>query len=339
MTAQFGSKSRVVLLKLVGGALIVAGIFFMSVFTAVAIQGGALWIFLLGAIGLGTFACYAGGMIYNLGRRVEVATVPPVNDTRPPVIYLRSFKDDARTSQTGLGEGVVSLPTEEEELVKVLSAIGPVLAVGKPGEHWPRLGARRIYVPNEQWKERVTELMRDAALVVLRPGRTSSIRWEISEAMAHVRPERLLLVLPFDETEYSAFRQDLRETCGVALPLPYKAKRTLPGSIRGFVYFDPDRSSRLVTIHRRLHNTYRKGIPGGPLVPYYSSALSPVLVRCGVEQPPISVLTVGFDVLAGMVLIGLAGYLVTKVMFEGWAWVGLLGLLGSLIAILMFKSL
>jgi hypothetical protein len=170
---------------------------------------------------------------------------------------------------TMVGMFPTTLQTEEEQLEKALSAIGPVLAIGRPGERWPRLGARRIYVPNEQWKERVTERMRDAALVVLRLGQSPGIRWEISEAMTHVRPERLLLVSSFDKAQYLAFRQKLQETCDVALPPAYKAKRTDLGSIRAFVYFEPDRSSRLVIVHRKLVPSYgwRKKPGGGRLFP------------------------------------------------------------------------
>ena len=82
-------------------------------------------------------------------------------------------------------------------MVKVLTAIGPVVAVGRPGEELPELGAHRIYLPHDQWKDRVAKLMAEAMLVVLRPGQTASVWWETAEMMARVPPERRLLVLPF----------------------------------------------------------------------------------------------------------------------------------------------
>ena len=60
-------------------------------------------------------------------------------DARPLVLYLRSFRDDAiaaRVTRIELGEFV----TEEERLVEVMQPIGPVIAIGRPGE-LPDLGA------------------------------------------------------------------------------------------------------------------------------------------------------------------------------------------------------
>jgi hypothetical protein len=51
-----------------------------------------------------------------------------------------------------------------------MSKIGPFVAIGRPGERLPQLGAIRLYVADPEWQEMVTRLMSEAALVVLRAG-------------------------------------------------------------------------------------------------------------------------------------------------------------------------
>lgn len=61
-------------------------------------------------------------------------------DKRPPVLYLRSFKDDPAGAVVpmigilGRAAVVLGMQTEEEQLAEVMDQVGPFLAVGKPGE-------------------------------------------------------------------------------------------------------------------------------------------------------------------------------------------------------------
>ncbi len=68
-------------------------------------------------------------------------------DLRPPVIYLRSFKDDQKASMvTPMGGLTVIFPsyvTEEEQIATAINKIGPFLAIGQPGE--PLLDLRDIH--------------------------------------------------------------------------------------------------------------------------------------------------------------------------------------------------
>lgn len=271
---------------------------------------GVLWIVFLyglssggldmitGAVigGVGAAAAHRGRRLFNRARQVEAVAArgrtTTANDNRPPVLYLRSFADDAITA-AGVSSGAawsgLAVKTEEEQLAKVLSAIGPVVAVGRPGEALPELGAYRIYLREDEWKERVAELMREAALVVLRPGNTPNVRWEISQVMAHVQPERRLLVLPFDSAQYVDFQQELQATCRVRLPGYEVTKALKLGSIRAFVHFDPDGIPKFVGINKNLVSFLRRAVRER-LVPYFLIALKPLLVRFGVSwrQPPVS---------------------------------------------------
>ena len=70
-------------------------------------------------------------------------------DPRPPVVYLRSFKDDQKASMVTPMGGLASTAifptyvTEEEQIATALSRIGPVIAIGQPGE--PMLDLRDLH--------------------------------------------------------------------------------------------------------------------------------------------------------------------------------------------------
>jgi hypothetical protein len=121
-------------------------------------------------------------------------------DPRPPVLYLRSFQDDPIAAQ---GELHYSIPgphgsqplslvaeTEEEQLAQVMNEIGPFVALGRPGEMLPEIGAARTYTSNDEWQSKVLNLMGQAKLVVLRAGDTSSFLWEF-EAVTNTRSRRV----------------------------------------------------------------------------------------------------------------------------------------------------
>ncbi len=125
-------------------------------------------------------------------------------DSRAPVLYLRSFVDDDDPS----GERSLAVRawrnvrwhthvfTIEQELTRVLSRVGPVVAIGRPGESLPELGAARLYARDDEWRATVSELMPRARLVVIRAGPTPGLQWEIEEAYRLLPSERVVLVAP-----------------------------------------------------------------------------------------------------------------------------------------------
>lgn len=82
---------------------------------------------------------------------------------------------------------VLGMQTEEEQLAEVMDQVGPFLAVGKPGESLPEVGAARIYVGDDEWQHRVSELMSQARLVVLRAGETANLWWEVKTGRSALR--------------------------------------------------------------------------------------------------------------------------------------------------------
>jgi TM2 domain-containing membrane protein YozV len=186
-------------------------------------------------------------------------------DPRPPVLYLRSFADDGAALMGDQswwmrrGASVTALVTPEQEMADILDAVGPVVAIGKPGEPLPELGAARLYVSDEQWQAKVQELMRLASLVVVRLGSSPGLLWEIEQALAHLPRQRLVLALLGGSVVAPALVDRLAPTLGptfaLALPQPeprfwtqlYRDPRRRIG---GLVCFGSDGSAHAVSVRR-----------------------------------------------------------------------------------------
>ncbi|MFC1536783.1 ankyrin repeat domain-containing protein, partial [Pseudomonadota bacterium] len=78
-----------------------------------------------------------------------------------PVLYLRSFiEDDSREAEERF---ITTLAPQEgsfeAQKVEFLWELGPVVAVGQPGEKLPPLGALRTYFGHAEWQDGVSDLM------------------------------------------------------------------------------------------------------------------------------------------------------------------------------------
>lgn len=211
------------------------------------------------------------------------------HDVRPHVLYLRSFKDDETTSR------LLNLSTEEQELAVVMLEIGPFIAFGEPCEEVPDPGAARIYVEDEHWRENIKKLISEARLVVARMGNTESLWWEMETASKLLPPERLLLFLPENKTEYEVFRQKAKQVFPHQLPeYEFRPPRSSLSkshiSSEGFIYFEPDWTPRL----QRLKPTMLRQNYWAPGVPIFKMALRPVYQRLGVDwkHPPLQPLQI-----------------------------------------------
>lgn len=195
-----------------------------------------------------------GGALWLLhfGKRLDVraASQRALSDPRAPIVYLRSFGVD-RLDQVIGGTST----THEERLVARFNSIGPVLAIGRPGERLGQVGAARLYVSAEAWTSVVQRLMLSARLVVLRAANTSGIRWELSQARELLSAEKVLLWFPmkYKRRGYAAIRDIVRETMRVDLP---------EAAPQGLVAFDRDWHSKVIAETEALaYFATRKSVP------------------------------------------------------------------------------
>lgn len=241
-----------------------------------------------------------------------------------PVLYLRSFRADAAAST------VVNETTEEEQLAQALNPLGPFVAIGRPGEELPELGASRMYVKQNQWKETVMDLMKNSRVVVMRIGDSKGFWWEFQQALQSIRPEQLLLLVPEDEELYRRFCEKAKEYLPCSLPeyrndrdylaifieVATRLVKLLPppefltgytlapghmGTLRGVIYFEPDTTARGVLFGLNFF----RGTYSAPGVPILNKALQPFFkqLNADIKVPRIKLIKFLAPLLA-LLLIG-----------------------------------
>ncbi|WP_432047985.1 GNAT family N-acetyltransferase [Streptomyces asiaticus] len=150
-------------------------------------------------------------------------------DPRPPVLYLRSFRDDETARKpTRIG----SFATEEESVATAMTGIGPFIGLDQEIQV---LGAAKAKVADEDWRDAVTTLLSRCQLAVMRCGAGDSLYWELEQSVLLLRPEQLVILIPRDRKLYEGFRQRAAGILPHALPpLPAatSGRRPLVAAIR-----------------------------------------------------------------------------------------------------------
>jgi hypothetical protein len=108
-------------------------------------------------------------------------------DDRRPILYLRSFEDDAVKLRSIVSARVPFLELFsvrgsdpfEETLAWELSTYGPVIAIARPGGSIASLGAAREFLSDATWKDEVADRMAAASAIILTIGQTEGLGWEV----------------------------------------------------------------------------------------------------------------------------------------------------------------
>ena len=140
---------------------------------------------------------FVGGFtLIELGRRLRASDgVSLVEPGKEFVLYLRPFSADLLRNQREHGVFALVPPERyEEAVVAVLRTIAPVVAVQRPGEVLPPLGAARLKT-SDDWRSDVEALIRRAKLIVLAGGTSEGLRWELDTVLRYADPRRLLVFL------------------------------------------------------------------------------------------------------------------------------------------------
>jgi len=135
-----------------------------------------------------------------------------------------------------------------------MKQIGPFIAIGRPDEELPQLGAARTYVEDSAWQEKTAALIAQARLVVFRFSMivTQGVHWEIQKVIGMVQPQQLVLLiacLPGEEYEY--LREKVKKH--FSQPLPDFPRRTIFNKfyeqrINAVIYFNRDWTPQLVLL-------------------------------------------------------------------------------------------
>jgi hypothetical protein len=219
------------------------------------------------------FTMFALWPILWLGKRIAT---PPADtalrlDPRPPILFLRSFREDGmHRDEHDIGDfisreegfafrfvpyldkvyklrmllriymGVYELSLEEE-LARYFRRLGPFVAIGRPGERLPTVGAARLYVSDDEWQAEVEALIRAAQVIVWQAGPTEGTWWEFAKLFEMVDPRRILLVVPNPMSrpaEYAAFRDRAERVLGTRFP-----ERVMHANL---ISFDEHRTPRFI---------------------------------------------------------------------------------------------
>lgn len=119
-------------------------------------------------------------------------------DSRPPVLLLRSFTDDSLAIERPALAFVLpeDLPRAAAAL---LNSVGPVVALASPQEKLAPVGPARIRSAAEDWRATVERLMASASTVIAVIGDTPGLLWEAERLLeTDALPRTCWLVPPCD---------------------------------------------------------------------------------------------------------------------------------------------
>lgn len=197
-------------------------------------------------------------------------------DTRPPILYLRSFLDDRKQtlvaySRWAVAAGVLPprmLPspwnyilllspvrvlrvlfnrcvdTSEEQIGLFMRQLGPFVAIGQPGDTFAAPGAARMYVTNDEWKGVVDSYLAESKYIVLQPAGTEGVWWEVERVLTNVPVQKVLFCLVnfhLRQNDYEAFLIRTRPLLKQPIPLA-GGLTTTPA----FLFFSDDGTPRVV---------------------------------------------------------------------------------------------
>lgn len=204
---------------------------------------GPVLIFLTVLLGIRTFRISSRFLVNPRGKLQF--------DARPPVLYLRSFFDDYEEIDERVDKN-----TPEQILAPILDMVGPVIAIGRPGEATlPLLGATRVYP--KDWQNAVTSIISISPLVVLHAGTSPGVEWELQATRRMIAPEKLIItllvwqtrqgtptILDLPDWSYRHFAKRFAEVFGHDLP-PYNSNTS-------FIYFEKDWTPRTIELTRQV---------------------------------------------------------------------------------------
>lgn len=119
-------------------------------------------------------------------------------DRRPPVLLLRSFRDEyVRVPFLVAARfGPITPERRLEQGLTILNALGPLIAIGNPGEKLPHIGAARALFPEGEWQPAVLRFMDEAIFIAMIAGDTRWISWELERIVEKGGERKLAIVLP-----------------------------------------------------------------------------------------------------------------------------------------------
>ncbi|CUS33135.1 membrane hypothetical protein [Candidatus Nitrospira nitrosa] len=149
------------------------------------------------------------------------------------VLFLRPFSSTGQLQAPSLFASPFSLRINTYELedyfASALKNIGPMVALGKPGEN---VGAGRVYVAEEDWHNKFILLARTASVILILPSSRAGTLWEISWLKSNGMFRKCIYVMPPEKTRtqywVNLWQEATTELSKEGITLPeYKKKGAL----------------------------------------------------------------------------------------------------------------
>lgn len=164
--------------------------------------------------------------------------------SRRPILYLRSFGLDKHLAKRSWSEkflGTRPFANAEQKVTGELRKLGPVIAIGRPDEKLPALGAARFYVAHDRWQEKVALIVQESQYVLWATGETEGLRWELAHLVENLAPDKIVLwahpsMIPGNVEKRETAWTNFCNTLGSIFPKPLPNRL---GNVR-FFRFDKD---------------------------------------------------------------------------------------------------
>jgi hypothetical protein len=155
-----------------------------------------------------------------------------LDETKPIILYLRSFDADG----TGIDMSTTFFPwmkllnikfyTHEQGLLNKLRKKAQCIAIGKPGEKIPEIGAYRLYFNDDEWKDKVLSYLERSVLIIMRPSETHGVLWEFEQIFKKGYLSKTIMLrqmgaddsLNVQKVKYKVFCEDVNKLTGVNMP-------------------------------------------------------------------------------------------------------------------------
>lgn len=223
--------------RLLGIILVIFGAFILFNFGS-----SYIWSFL----GFCMFGLASQSFSLAKRNRSQSASQRLAADGRAPVLWLRSFVSETKLSSSQIFDRSVSfIPWSREQNWEELlfepfsTGIGPVIALGNPGDYLPPVGAARSYPDGLTWFEEFASYARRASCILVTPGSTVGLIRELQWIRYNIEARRVFILIPtVTADDWNEFVK-IMSTKGFTLPVQLLPEWSILG-------FTDDWSYRLV---------------------------------------------------------------------------------------------
>ncbi|MFI8774635.1 Clp protease N-terminal domain-containing protein [Gordonia sp. NPDC062954] len=159
---------------------------------------GVFTVFGISVLGVAEVATLMGKRKISSSQSARFGRDAATDDT----LFLRSFDDDsmrlrAIDPHVGFFSVFSGMTARFEELMAaMLSGSTSLIAIGKPSESLPELGAVRTYVADDEWQEAVEVTAQRVGSIVLVAGVTDGLEWELTHLRMWGCGHKVTVMLP-----------------------------------------------------------------------------------------------------------------------------------------------